>query len=165
MKNKTWAFTGPRPQNLPWGNNESDPRCLEVKKLIKEKIIDAIDKGYEIFITGLALGCDIYCAEIIFELKKTYPQIRLIGAIPCKTQDKFWDENSKKRYKNIISKIDDIHCLYDNYIGRKCMIERNYYMVKNSSLLIAIFSGVGNGTKSTIEYAKKLKVNIEIINF
>ena len=43
------------------------------------------------------------------------------------------------------------------------MIERNRYMVNNSSLMIALFSGQSGGTKSTIDYAKQQGIEIIII--
>ena len=43
------------------------------------------------------------------------------------------------------------------------MLERNRYMVNNSSLLIALFNGKPGGTKSTIEYAKKQNLRIIVI--
>ncbi len=59
--------------------------------------------------------------------------------------------------------MDGIRCIYDEYIGAECMLERNRYMVNNSSLVIALFNGLSGGTKSSIDYAKKQGVEIIII--
>lgn len=135
-----------------------------MKNKLNEEIIKAIKNGYTTFISSMALGFDMICAEIILQLKKEYPDIKLIGAIPCKTQDKLWNEKDKQRYKSILSKLDGVRCIYDDYIGPKCMLERNQYMINNSSLVIALFNGKNGGTKNTLDYAKKSGIKIDILD-
>lgn len=162
-KHETCCFTGHRPQSLPWGFNEQDERCLKMKEQLKIEIVKAIEGGYTTFISGMALGFDIICAETVLELKKTYPQIKLIGALPCKTQDKLWREADKRRYRKLLKKLDGIRCIYDDYIGSECMLERNRFMINNSSLVIALYNGKNGGTQKTIEYAKKQNIKIVIL--
>lgn len=163
LSNTTCCFTEHRPQSLPWGFNEQDERCLIMKKQLREEIIKAIENGYKTFISGMALGFDTICAETILDLKKIYPNIKLVGAIPCKTQDKLWQDKDKKRYRTLLNQLDNIRCIYDDYIGSECMIERNRYMINNSSLIIALYNGTNGGTKRTIEYAKKQGLKIVIL--
>lgn len=111
----------------------------------------------------MALGFDMICAETVLALKKNYPDIKLIGALPCRTQDIKWQEKDKRRYRNLLKRLDDIRCIYDKYIGAECMLKRNRYMVNNSSLMIALFNGLAGGTKSTIDYARKKGLEIVII--
>lgn len=163
FKQSTCCFTGHRPQSLPWGFDEEDKRCVKMKEQLKGEVVKAIENGYTTFISGMALGFDIIAAEVVLELKEKHPNIKLVGALPCKTQDKFWKEKDKQRYKNVLNKLDDIRCIYDNYNGKKCMIERNHYMVNNSSLVIALFNGTKGGTKTTINYAKKQGLKIVVL--
>ena len=163
LSKSTCCFTGHRPQGLPWKFNEQDERCLKMKEQLKNEIVKAVKSGYTTFISGMALGFDIICAEIVLELKNTYPHIKIIGAIPCKTQDKLWMEKDKQRYKNILEKLDGIRCIYDDYIGPECMLERNRFMINNSSLVIALFNGTNGGTKKTLDYAKKCGVKIVVL--
>ena len=86
---KTCAFTGHRPQHLPFGLNENDDRCVKLKEALKEQIINLIEaEDVTHFITGMALGVDLYAAEIVLDLKARYPNITLESAIPCETQKK-----------------------------------------------------------------------------
>lgn len=158
----TCCFTGHRSQKLPWKFNEEDPRCLEMKLNTKNAIIEAIQNGYKNFISGMALGFDMICAEIILELKKKYPDIKLICALPCKGQEKVWSNTVQQRYRNILKKADKIRCVYNKY-EEGCMQERNQYMVNNSSLIIALFNGANGGTKQTIEYARSEGKKVVII--
>ena len=104
------------------------------------------------------------CAETVLNLKARYSDIKIIGALPCYVQDKKWKDKDKQRYRNILSRLDKVRCIYDEYIGAECMHERNRYMVNNSSLMIALYNGQNGGTKSTIEYAKQRGLKIVIIN-
>ena len=162
-KEKTVCFTGHRSQKLPWRFNEEDERCKIMKRALLLEVEKAVQRGYRTFLCGMALGFDTICAETVIELKKDYPYIQLIGAIPCRTQDCKWSEINKKRYKDLINKLDGIRCIYNEYIGPECMLERNKFMVDNSSLMIALFNGLSGGTKTTIDYAKRQGLDIVII--
>lgn len=135
-----------------------------MKEKLRIEIVKAIENGYKTFICGMAIGFDMICAETVLALKKQYPDIKLIGALPCKTQDSKWFYKDKVRYRNLLDKLDGIRCIYDTYIGAECMLERNRYMVNNSSLLIALFDGITiGGTMSTVEYAKMQNLKIVVI--
>lgn len=163
FRSTTCCFTGHRSQKLPWRFNEDDPRCLEMKKRLYAEIEAAIGRGYKTFLTGMALGFDMICAETVIELREKYPDIKLIGALPCKDQDSKWQAKYKKRYWFLLKQLDGERCIYDTYIGVECMLERNRYMVNRSSLLIALFDGLPGGTKKTIDYAREQGLEIRII--
>lgn len=140
------CFTGHRNQKLPWGFNENDRRFRLTRKETKSVIKNCIKDGKRYFITGMALGFDMMCAEIVLEFKKRYSDIFLECAIPCKGQEKLWDLEQQLRYKNILNKADKIRHIYNHY-ENGCMQERNRYMVNSSSLVIALFNGKEGGTK------------------
>lgn len=162
MNSNTCCFTGHRSQKLPWKFNENDDRYVAMRNTAKIEIEKAIQNGYINFMCGMALGFDMICAEIVLELKAKYPQIKLIAAIPCKGQDKMWPQNQKDRYKVLLKQVDKIRCIYDGYVDG-CMIERNEYMLNNSSMVIALFNGLPGGTQSTLSKANKQGLNVVII--
>jgi len=133
-----------------------------MKENAKAEIEKAIQSGYTTFLCGMALGFDMICAEIVLELKKKYPNIRLIGAIPCKNQYDRWPQAQIDRYRKLVKQLDGVRCIYDEYVDG-CMIERNEYMLNNSSLVIALYNGLGGGTKSTIDKAKKKGIDVVVI--
>ena len=104
---KTCAFTGHRPQNLPFGFNEEDERCIDLKKTLREQIINLIEtEDVTHFITGMALGVDLYAAEIVLDLKARYPEITLESAISCETQAVKWSMAQRERYYDIAAQCD-----------------------------------------------------------
>ena len=158
----TCCFTGHRCQKLPWRFKENDLRCIKMKESTKAKIVTAIQNGYNTFISGMAIGFDMICAEIVLDLRRSYP-IQLVCALPCKTQASKWSTAYKERYYNILKQADSIHCDREFYTDT-CMQERNEYMINHSSLVIALYNGLPGGTAKTLQYAKQQKCNIEIID-
>ena len=43
---KTCAFTGHRPQNLPWQFNEADINCLKLKQILNQQISQLAKNGF-----------------------------------------------------------------------------------------------------------------------
>ena len=83
---KRYAFTGYRPQKMPFGFNESDPRCVDFKRRVKETIQSLYDMGYRHFISGGALGMDMFAAEAVLELRAQHPDMILEMVSPFDDQ-------------------------------------------------------------------------------
>ena len=148
------CFTGHRPNSLPFGYNETDRRCVKLRKLLKKQIEYLIKEcRVEHFITGMALGVDLICAEIVIELKKKYPHITLESAIPCETQAVKWSESQRDRYFHIAEHCDKETLLQHHY-NKYCMMKRNKYMVDSSEYVIAVWNGSQSGTGNTVKYAQ-----------
>ena len=52
----TVCFSGYRPEKLPWGYDECDPRCAQLKQRLRRAICAACDDGFRHFICGMARG-------------------------------------------------------------------------------------------------------------
>ena len=158
------AFTGHRPQSLPFRFNESDPRCIMIKARLKQEIDAQISKGVYNFISGMALGVDTWAAEIVLEERKHNKNIKLICAIPCRTQSLRWSREAVERYDRILSKADEVVYVGEQYTS-ECMMNRNKYMVDRADALIAVYSGAETGgTAATVKYAATKKKEIIVIN-
>lgn len=164
MNIKKCAFTGHRPQSLPFRFNESDDRCIALKQILKKEIIKLIEnEAVTHFITGMAIGVDTYAAEIILSLKASYPDLTLEGAIPCENQAEKWTEAQRDRYYDILSKCDKETLIQRQYTS-DCMHKRNHYMIDQANYVIAVWDGKPSGTGKTVQYAQKQNKPIVIIN-
>ena len=163
MNTKTCAFTGHRPQSLPFGFNESDERCVALKQKLRNEIIRLIEEnGVTHFISGMAIGVDMYSAEIVLGLKAKY-NITLECAIPCETQAEKWSEPLRNRCFEIASKCDKEAMLQHHYTPG-CMDKRNRYMVDHADYIIAVWDGRASGTSKTVRYAQHQGKPIRVIN-
>ena len=163
-KEKTCCFTGHRPDKLPWGTDESDPRCQRLKRSLAQAVEEAYVSGIRRFITGMARGGDLYFAEAVLALRESEPDITLECARPCETQSDSWPATEKTRYQSILDRCD-LETLVQHHYDRFCMMRRNQYMVDRSSKLIAVYNGVPKGgTYQTLLYAMKRGLAIHTID-
>ena len=102
----TCCFTGHRPDKLPWGTGEQDPRCLALKARLDEALERAYLAGCRHFICGMARGSDLYFAEAVLALRELHPEITLEGARPCETQADGWPLAERNRYFGILERCD-----------------------------------------------------------
>ena len=163
-KEKTCCFTGHRPDKLPWGEDEDDPRCLRLKKAVAQAVEDAYVSGIRHFISGMARGVDLYCAEAVLALRETEPDILLECARPCETQADSWPAAEQARYRSILDRCD-YETLVQHHYDRFCMLRRNRYMADRSHRLIAVYNGIPKGgTYQTLLYAMKKGLTTRIID-
>ena len=148
----TCCFTGHRPSKLPWGTDESDARCLDLKRRIQDAVDSAYEEGFRHFICGMALGCDFYFAEAVLDLRSRGGDVTLEAAIPCPTQPDHWAEEEQRRYRMLLAACDYETVVQHRY-SPGCMQRRNRYMVDHSALVIAVYDGMPGGTRQTLEYA------------
>lgn len=160
----TVCFTGHRLQKLPFGFNEEDPKCIKMKRMLYRKIEDLIvNHGASHFISGMAIGVDMICGEIVLELKNEHPHITLECAIPCRSQPDRWSNEMKDRYCSIVNQSDYKTVLQEQYTS-DCMHKRNEYMVEKSEIVIAVWDGSSSGTGYTVNVAKEKGKKIYVLN-
>ena len=100
------CFTGHRPDKLPWGTDESDPRCMALKERLAAALETVYREGARHFICGMARGADLYFAEAVLELRKRRPGVTLECARPCESQAQSWPPEEQERYQSILAQCD-----------------------------------------------------------
>lgn len=154
LKMHCCCFTGHRPVKMTMGERDIKPKL--------EKAIDeAIQDGYMTFITGMAMGTDVWAAEIVLEKKKFNKDIHLICALPHPGFEKRRDKTEKERFTIIIDEADCVKLINEHYFSG-CYQVRNEWMVDNSARVIAVYDGQSGGTRNTIRYCEKM--NVEVVN-
>ena len=78
----TCSFTGHRPEKLPWGEDESDIRCAELKERLFDAVLAAYDQGYRHFLCGMARGSDFWFCEAVLRLQEIQTDVSLEAVIP-----------------------------------------------------------------------------------
>lgn len=150
------AFTGHRPQKLPWRFDETAPGCVALKEVLTAQIEALVKDGYTEFLSGMALGVDMWAAQIVLALRETNPTLRLHCILPCTEQSARWSAASREQYRAILEQADSI--IFVNRANKKdCMLERNRFIVSYASVVLAVYNGEKRGgTAATVRYAQKL---------
>ena len=135
------AFTGHRPEKLPWGSRETDPRCCALKIQLDRAVRAAWEAGATTFACGLARGCDFYFAEAVLRLQEQAEGISLEAWIPCPEQPNRWKEPDQARYRTL----------------------ELFGYLQAADWLISVYDGSGGGTGAAVAYANRLGLPVEAI--
>ena len=148
------AFTGHRPESLPFGDNEESEGYRKIKGMLLDEIKHWADQGCDVFYEGVARGMDIVFGEqVLLAKRQGYPHIKLIGVIPFEEQAAHWSEAWRDRYFSLMASSDD-EVLISSHYTKDCYHRRNRYMVDHADILIAVYDGMGSGgTAYTVRYA------------
>ena len=145
MIDSACAFTGHRPKSFPWKYDETAPDCVLLKEVLAEQIKILADRGVIDWLSGMAQGVDLWCAQIVLDC-----------VLPYEGQADEWSDAARKQYHLILRQADEVVYVGREYSGA-CMRNRNYYLVDHSSILLAVYNGVyRSGTGMTVRYAQKL---------
>lgn len=146
------AFSGHRPERLPWGSDESDPRCQALKIQLEEKLRDLCREGCRTYLCGMARGTDLYYLEALTRLRAEFP-LTIEAVIPCPSQSDRWPVEEQRRYLRLLGRCDSMKILEEHY-SEGCMLRRNRYMVEHADVLVTVFDGSPSGTAATVRYAE-----------
>ena len=146
------CFTGHRPEKLFQAPEE-------VQLWLAEQIGAAVADGFLTFITGMAMGVDIWAGEIVLRMRETDPRLHLIAVVPWPGFSARWKAEWKQRYSDVIGRADLVR-----YVSRtfnpSVFTKRNTWMVDHSARLIGFYNGADGGTRETIEYARRQGVQV-----
>lgn len=133
----------------------------------------------------MAQGVDQWAGEILIELKKAFPDIKIIAAVPFAQQTKAWPhESGWKRWVTILEGCDEIHltdiskqvtleelCELANiptsdpkYVISKKLNNRNEWMVDRADSVLAIWKGTSGGTGNCVQYAISKNKSVVVYN-
>lgn len=152
MIKNSCAFTGHRPSKMPWGQDETDGRCAALKEVLQEKIEVFVDTGVTDFFSGMAEGTEQYCAQIVLDLRRKNPALKLRCVLLCRGQENKWSDSARARYHAVLQQADSAEYVSRNYYDG-CMLDRNRRLVGSAGVLLAVYNGVqrsGIGQRCTM---------------
>ena len=146
------CFSGHRPEKL----NVSE---ADVKNWLNEQIDEAIADGYKTFITGCAMGVDIWAGQIVLQKKEQNPDLHLIAATPWPGFASRWSNDWQRQYNDLIHKADWVVNVSDHY-DDGVFTKRNNWMCDHSNRVIAFYNGAPGGTRNMLAYAETKQIEI-----
>lgn len=144
MRAQTCCFTGHR--------DIAQDEKQEVKRQLERVLRSLIRKGIRYFGSGGARGFDLMAADVVLQLKKEFPHIRLIMVLPCRDQTRGWRGEDIRNYERILNQADKVVYVQEKY-SPGCMQKRNRHLVDHSSVCVAYCTRNTGGTAYTVRYA------------
>ena len=149
------AFTGYRPEKLPFCESDGDETYLRFRRRLGQIIRRLAELGYNEFISGVAMGFDTWVAEDVLRLRAEMREVRLECAVPFPSQADKWSMRDKFRRERILAAADSVVTLSPEY-SKSAFFLRNRYMVDSADAVVCCYDGKTGGTAYTVDYAKKL---------
>ena len=157
------AFTGYRPEKFAFGDDESHPDCVRLLRLLEREIRGLSARGFTHFLSGMAMGTDLWCAELVLALRAQGLPLRLTAVLPHPEQSRFWPASWALRHRAVLDRADEQVTVSPRYT-RSCMAARNHWLVDHADLILAVYSGKPGGTAGTIDYAARLGRDLLMIH-
>ncbi len=142
------AFTGHRPLKIIGSySTENNPKYDQCCDRIREALYSLNPSKV---ISGMALGVDIWAAEICVEM-----EIPFIAAIPFVGQERMWSYEAKQQYNSLLRQAEEVKVVCEGRYHASKMQIRNEWMVDNADEIIAVWDGSSGGTSNCVKYAKE----------
>lgn len=128
---------------------------------LRAAIMECYNSGVRFFYVGGAVGFDTIAAEAVLHFREQFPDIVLTVVVPFPEQDKFFNFEGRKKYREILDKANEVVTI-SNEFSKVAYLMRNDYMVSHSCRVIAYWDGMsGSGTSYTVREAKKRKRSVQ----
>ena len=163
-RSRTCCFTGHRTKDLPFGGDRHSLGMRNLVSTIYLAITETVREGYDTFISGMADGIDLICADIVSQMINKGAELELICAVPYAGQIKeLRSPRSVYLYEALTSRFPTV--VLSRYYYPECYKERNRFMVDHSSKLIGVYKhkARGSGTIQTIGLARKAGLSCRLI--
>lgn len=142
----TCCFTGHR--NLPIHQEE------EIWQRVRTRLYPLLERGVRYFGVGGALGFDTLVAEKLLNLRKTYPQIRVILVQPFQGYQSRWTPAQQACAAAVENRVDKV-VICCQTPSREAFLARDRHLVDGSAYCIGYCTRSTGGTAYTLRYAQK----------
>ena len=118
------AIIGQHPMRFPWGFDEEDTGCQDLKLALAQKIMELRQQGVTRFAVVADYGVGLYAGECVNALRLTDPGLMLFVVTPHEEQATKWAPYLRERYFKLledctIMEAASLHktptCKYDAY--------------------------------------------------
>ncbi|MBB6635213.1 DUF1273 domain-containing protein [Cohnella thailandensis] len=77
-----------------------------IKKAIEAKLVPLADEGLEWVLTPGQYGVDLWACEVVIELRKRFPELKLSILTAYANPEEKWKDDRKDYYQGIIGQVD-----------------------------------------------------------
>lgn len=159
------SFTGHRPKSFPFGYREEDIGFQELRARIRDAVISVCNLGCRTFYCGMAEGADLWCGEIVLELRDSFdPPLEICAVVPYLSQPEKMTKKNQQRYRAIMESAKERYLVAKDY-HKLCFQKRNLFLVDSCDVLIAVLQSDNDrsGTAQTVRMAKKKNKKVILV--
>lgn len=142
----------------PWPEASHEVKAWHerITELMVRVIMAFIEAGVHECVTGMAIGADTLFGEAVVRVKQTH-QMALVAAVPFAGQETKWPTSSQSRYRDLLSRADQVVTVSPGSYTAAKMQVRNMWMVDHSQFVLAVWDGKrSGGTWNCLQYAAQM---------
>ncbi|WP_339276757.1 DUF1273 domain-containing protein [Paenibacillus sp. FSL W8-0426] len=135
-----------------------------IKKAIASRLVPLVEDGLEWVLTPGQYGVDLWACEVVMELKKEYPHLKLSIITAFLNPEEQWKEDKQEYYRSILTGVDYYGAVSRQpYVGPWQFTARDDLLLRKSDGLLLVYDeDAGEGSPRFIkEKALKRQQNGE----
>ena len=118
-----------------------------IKKAIQSHLLAIVEEGLEWVIISGQLGTELWAAEVVFDLREEYTQLKLGILLPFLNQEESWNEMNREYYQSILAQADFVDAIFKKpYEGPQQLRIKNQYMVQKSDAMLILYDSEKEGS-------------------
>ena len=147
------------------------PSVLFIKAAIKKSLLPMIEDGLEWVLISGQLGVELWAAEVIFELQKEFPDLKLAVITPFLDQEASWNETNREWYESVLAGADYIDSVSKMGYEKPWQFRlKNQFFIEKSDGLLLLYDHEKEGSPKylyelAIQYQKNHAFSIDLITF
>jgi len=167
---KNLFVSGYRSYELGIFSNEDD-KLFFIKEHLKKRLKDYIESGVEWIIISGQLGIELWCGEVVFELKEDYPTVKLGVLLPHLGFGDNWNELNQQLFQTVLGKADYVnHTSNQEYKHPGQLKGNQQFIMDHTGGALLVYDEEGGGKpgylyNQIIKYQENSTYELEVINF
>lgn len=161
MKDLTCAAIADSPLSFPWGFDEEDEDCAELKRLLWNRISSLIADGVRSFSVVLDPGFGLYAAEMVNRLRGADPSVELYCYIPFEELAVQWPPELRERFFRAAALSTEADTVSPHRTD-DCTLEAYFRAVDDADMVLTVSRGKMKGIEqaAALKYARRVGKNI-----
>lgn len=167
---KVLAISGYKPFELGIFKNDH-PSVTFIKAALKKSLFTMMEDGLEWVLISGQLGVELWAAEIVFDLKSEFPDVKLAVITPFLEQEASWNENNTEWYRSVLAKADFIDSVTKKGYEKPWQFRlKNQFFIEKSDAMLLLYDQEKEGSpkyiyEMAVQYQIKHSYPIHLITF
>ena len=134
------AVLGQPVMRFPWGFDEEDCRCGQMKLALMQRILELRQQGVTQFLVACDCGVGLYAAETVNLLRENDGELQLVCVPPYEEQAAKWAPYLRERYFDMLSR-----CTHIEPLGTRQQPDAQYLayrqIIDHADVVLTVFNG------------------------
>lgn len=150
---------------------QNHPAVTYIKKALRNNLENLVIDGLEWVLVSGQLGTELWAAEVVYDLRDNYPDLKLAIITPFLDQESAWKQENKEWYESVLLEADFVDSVtrkpYENPWQFRL---KNQFFIEKSDMLLLFYDSEKDGSPKYLyeaakKYQEKNNYEIQLIEF